>query len=237
MTKRILVVVAILVLTPVLLIGLRALARSRTVQVFGELVARVDTSDRVLALTFDDGPTSEVIDEIIDVLAGRQVRATFFVTGAELAAAPEAGRKLVAAGHELGNHTYSHARMVLKSPAFVQQEIEDTDALIRASGHTGTIYFRPPFSYKLVVLPWFLWRTGRTSVTWDIEPDSYQEVAADSGRIIAHVVERVRPGSIILLHIWYGSRQTSLAAVPMIIDRLQSDGYRFVTLSELLHQD
>ena len=77
-------------------------------------------------------------------------------------------------------------------------------------------------------------RTGRTSVTWDIEPDSYPEVAASSSAIVAHVVERVQPGSIILLHVWYASRQTSLAAVPMIIDELKREGYRFVTLSELL---
>lgn len=167
-------------------------------------------------------------------MAARRVPATFFVTGAELAAVPGAGRKLVAAGHELGNHTYSHRRMVFKSSGFVRQEVEDTDALIRASGHMGEIYFRPPFGYKLLSLPWFLMRTGRTSVTWDIEPDSYPEVAASSSAIVAHVVERVQPGSIILLHVWYASRQTSLAAVPMIIDELRRGGYRFVTLSELL---
>ncbi|HEX5022364.1 MAG TPA: polysaccharide deacetylase family protein [Candidatus Binatia bacterium] len=232
--KRRALVSAVLVATFAFLIGLRELARSPTVQVFGRLVARVDASERVIALTFDDGPAMEVLNEIIEVLAARRVRATFFVTGAELAAVPDAGRKLVAAGHELGNHTYSHRRMVFKSSGFVRQEVEDTDALIRASGHMGEIYFRPPFGYKLLSLPWFLMRTGRTSVTWDIEPDSYPEVAASSSAIVAHVVERVQPGSIILLHVWYASRQTSLAAVPMIIDELKREGYRFVTLSELL---
>lgn len=124
--------------------------------------------------------------------------------------------------------------MVFKSSGFVRQEVEDTDALIRAYGYMGEIYFRPPFGYKLLSLPWFLMRTGRTSVTWDIEPDSHPEVAASSSVIVAHVVERVQPGSIILLHVWYASRQTSLAAVPMIIDELKREGYRFVTLSELL---
>jgi peptidoglycan/xylan/chitin deacetylase (PgdA/CDA1 family) len=235
MKRRALVsAVIVLVATFAFLIGLRELARSPTVQVFGRLVARVDASKRVIALTFDDGPAVEVLNEIIEVLAARRVRATFFVTGAELAAVPDAGRKLVAAGHELGNHTYSHRRMVFKSSGFVRQEVEDIDALIRASGHMGEIYFRPPFGYKLLALPWFLMRTGRTSVTWDIEPDSYPEVAASSSAIVAHVVERVQPGSIILLHVWYASRRTSLAAVPMIIDELKREGYRFVTLSELL---
>jgi peptidoglycan/xylan/chitin deacetylase (PgdA/CDA1 family) len=215
-------------------VGLRQLARSRTIQLFGELVPRIETSERVVALTFDDGPASEWLDEIVGALAARKVRSTFFVTGAELAAMPEGGRRLAAAGHELGNHTYSHARMVFKSPGFVRDEVERTDALIRGAGHQGPIYFRPPFCYKLVGLPWFLARSGRTSVTWDVEPDSYKDVAASASGIVSHVVERVRPGSIVLLHIWHESRETSRAAVPMIIDALQAKGYRFVTVSELV---
>jgi peptidoglycan/xylan/chitin deacetylase (PgdA/CDA1 family) len=215
-------------------VGLRQFARARTVQLFGRLVPRIETSERVVALTFDDGPASEWLDEILGALAEHRVRATFFATGSELAAAPDAGRRLVAAGHELGNHTYSHRRMVFRSPGFVRDEVERTDALIRGAGHQGPIYFRPPFCYKLVGLPWFLARSGRISVTWDVEPDSYKEVAASASGIASHVAERVRPGSIVLLHVWHGTRQTSRAAVPMIIDALQARGYRFVTVGELL---
>jgi peptidoglycan/xylan/chitin deacetylase (PgdA/CDA1 family) len=232
--RRAALVLAIGLAAIVILAGLRELARSRTVQVFGRLVARVETSKPVVALTFDDGPTRGPLENVIEVLGARGVRATFFVTGAELAAAPDAGRRLVAAGHELGNHTYSHERMVLETPGFVRQEIARTDALIRASGHAGEVYFRPPFGYKLVVLPWVLGRTGRTTVTWDVEPDSNPEVAASSAAIVSHVVERARPGSIILLHVWYPSRRTSLEAVAGIIDALHRQGYRFVTIGELL---
>jgi peptidoglycan/xylan/chitin deacetylase (PgdA/CDA1 family) len=174
MSRRGLVLAIIALLGAVTCLGgLRQLARSHTVQLFGRLVARVATPERVVALTFDDGPTSERVDEILRVLAARGVHATFFVIGSELAAAPEAGRRLVAAGHELGNHTYSHPHMVLKTPGFIRQEVERTDTLIRAAGHRGAIYFRPPFGYKLIGLPWYLRATGRTSVTWDVEPDSF----------------------------------------------------------------
>ena len=225
---------AILVAAVTAGIGLRQLARSRTVQLFGRLVPRIEATAPVLALTFDDGPTAALLDEILDALASRRVRATFFVTGSELALAPDAGRRLVAAGHELGNHTYSHARMVFKSSGFIRDEVERTDSLIRASGHQGQIYFRPPFCYKLVGLPWFLQKTGRTSVTWDVEPDSYPDVAATAHGIATHVVDRVRPGSIVLLHVWYDRRHTSRAAIPVIIDAVRAKGYRFVTVSELL---
>ena len=226
--------IAILVATVALGVGLRQLARARTVQLFGRLVPRIETTARVVALTFDDGPNAARVDEIIDALAARRIRATFFVNGVELDATPEAGRRLVAAGHELGNHTYSHARMVFRSPRFIQDQVERTDSLIRASGYQGQIYFRAPFCYKLVGLPWFLRRTGRTSVTWDVEPDSYPDVAASAPGIVRHVLEHVRPGSIILLHIWHDSRHTSRAAIPMIAEALQGKGYRFVTISELV---
>ncbi|MDP9177804.1 MAG: polysaccharide deacetylase family protein, partial [Gemmatimonadota bacterium] len=91
-----------LLLAFVLIAGLRELARARTFQVFGRLVAHVDTPDRRVALTFDDGPTSKLADSLARVLSARSVRATFFVIGADLAAAPQAGHLLAAAGHELG---------------------------------------------------------------------------------------------------------------------------------------
>ena len=234
---RAIVVVSVVVgVVVVILAGLRQVARSRTYQLFGEIVAHVDTRDSVVALTFDDGPVAAVADDLMAVLRARNVNATFFVTGQELAAAPAVGRALVAAGHELGNHSYSHQRMVLKAPSTMRREIEQTDALIRAAGQRGPIRFRPPYGYKLVGLPWLLARTDRTTITWDVEPDSYPEVAATAEGIVAHVLARVRPGSIILLHPWYRSRATSLAAVPILVDSLQARGYRVTTVGELLDE-
>lgn len=213
--------------------GLYHLARSRTTQLFGTLVARVDAAEQVVALTFDDGPTEAVADEVLSTLGSRHVRATFFVNGAHLAEAPQVARRLVAAGHELGNHTYSHERMVLRSQGFIRSDIERTDDLIRRAGQQGEIYFRPPFCWKLVGLPWFLWRTGRTTVTWDIEPDSPGH-ASDAAGIASECERRVQPGSIILLHVWYASGSASRAAVPLIVDRVRARGFRFVTVRELL---
>lgn len=217
------------------LAGLFYLARARTIQVCGPLVWRVETRERAVALTIDDGPNSAALDEILALLASRRARVTFFVLGSELARDPDAGRRIVAAGHELGNHTYHHERMVLRSQAFIRDEIEATDALIRAAGQRGAVYFRPPFCWKLFGLPWFLWRTGRTSVTWDVEPDSFPAVAHSPEAITAHVLERVRPGSIVLLHAW-GNR-ASRAALPAVIDALQARGLRLVTVGELLALD
>lgn len=234
--RRLLTLAIALLAVTAVLAGTRELARSRTTQLFGRLVDRVETDQPVVALTFDDGPVASYADELLSVLDARQVRATFFVTGAEVSEDVATARRMVQAGHQLGNHTYSHARMVLRSPAFVRDQVERTDAAIRTAGYGGEIYFRPPFGYKLAVLPWYLTSTGRTTVTWDVEPDSYPDVAAGAAGIASHVLERVRPGSIILLHVWYRSRQTSRDAVPLVIDGLRAKGYRFVTVSELLAQ-
>jgi len=154
--------------------------------------------------------------------------------GAELRSHPELGRRLVTAGHQLGNHTYSHPRMVLQSQATIRREIEDTDASIRAAGEEAEILFRAPFCWKLFGLPYFLSRTGRTSVTWDVEPESFPEITGSAEEILVRVLERVRPGSIILLHVWYSGNGPSRSALPGIMDSLRAREYRFVTVGELL---
>jgi chitin deacetylase len=210
------------------------LSKSRTFQFFGRIVPRVETSQRLVALTFDDGPTRDETAEVLRILREREVRATFFVTGGELAQNPEAGRDIVAAGHELGNHSYSHGRMVFVTPSYVRREVERTDELIKAAGHAGPIHFRPPYGKKLLALPFYLSRHDRKTITWDVEPESELAAGADAAAITRHVLSRTRPGSIILLHVMYPSRAESLRAVPLIVEGLKRDGYRFVTVSELL---
>lgn len=229
--------VVALVATAIVLIGfvaLRQSSRSRTFQFFGELIPRVDTSEKIVALTFDDGPTVDGTDQILAILADQNIKATFFVTGAELERNLDQGRKIVAAGHELGNHSYSHVRMMFVTPSFVRQEIESTDKLIRDAGYQGEVLFRPPYAKKLFALPYYLSKTGRKSVTWDVEPESYPEIGADADKIAGHVLSKTQPGSIILLHVMYPNRRESMKAVTKIVEGLKAQGYRFKTTSELL---
>ena len=218
----------------ILLAGVRELARARTFQLFGVLVAETHPRERIVALTFDDGPGDRIVDTLIDVLRTHGAHATFFLTGRELAESPEAGTKLVAAGHELGNHSWSHARLVFKTTVRLRAEVERTDSVLRAAGQREPIYFRPPYGYKLLGLPRYLERSGRTTVMWSIEPDSYPDVAATPAGIVRHVLDRVHPGSIIILHPWYPSRRTSRAAIGPLVDSLHAHGYRVETVGALI---
>lgn len=230
MKKKLAAVAAALVLLAAW--GGYELINARTFQLAGTLVHRVETTEKVVALTFDDGP-GEQTPEIIDALAGAP--ATFFVVGSELREHPEHAAALVRAGHQLGNHTYTHRRMVFVSEATVAAELEPTDALIRAAGQRGDIPFRPPTGKKLLTLPRYLAGRGTVTVMWDVEPDSGRTPTAS--QLVAEVREQVRPGSIVLLHPWYASGAETRAAIAGIVAGLRADGYRFVTVAELLAQD
>lgn len=203
-------------------------------QVFGEIKSQALISEKVVALTFDDGPTPDKTNQILQILAEQQIPATFFLIGQEVQQHPYLVRQILAAGHQVGNHSFSHQRMIFKSPAFIAAEIEQTDTLLRDSGVDGVIYFRPPYGKKLLILPWYLMKHHRVSVTWDVAPENFPKIANDPQALVDFTVQQTRPGSIILLHVMYDSRQATMQAVPEIIRQLKAQGYRFVTVHELL---
>jgi len=209
--------------------GLR-LSDSRTHQVVGDLLRRVETSDSVVALTFDDGPTAIHTDSVLATLAEFDVPATFFMVGQAIERNPEVVARVLEQGHELGNHSYTHRRLVLRLPSTIRWEIQKTDSLIRATGQGGPIFVRPPGGKRLLGLPLYLARHDRPTVLWDLEPDTYNTRAEGMTR---YVLARVKPGSIILLHVEIPARREGRAALRRIIPELQSRGYRFVTLAEL----
>jgi len=228
------VAVLSLAMVPLVFVSAWQLSKSRDWQILGRLVTRVETRDRVVALTFDDGPRPGFTEEVLGILRDKGGKATFFVTGQALEENMAQAQLIVEQGHELGNHSYSHQRMIARSYSFVRQEIERTEQLIRAAGYEWPVHFRPPYGKRFIVLPYYLSVTGRTTVFMDVEPESYGEIAASAERIKEHVLDNVRPGSIVLLHVMYESRAESMRALPGIIEGLQGRGYRLVTVSELL---
>ncbi len=218
----------------VLLAGLWQLARQPDYQLFGTLVPRVDTAEKLVALTFDDGPTPFGTDRVLALLDEHAVPATFFLNGRAMAQHPGLAHRIVESGHQIANHSWSHSRMVFRSPAFMRSELDRTDALIRGAGFQGEIVFRPPYGKKLFVLPWVLRERDTTTVTWDVDPETGLGPDVTSETLVERVRNEVRPGSIILLHVMFRSREASMAAVPELIETLEADGYRFVTVNDLI---
>lgn len=233
MKRNLLIVGIILASTLLLLYGTYEWINARSFQLFGEMTDRVETEKKIVALTFDDGPT-ENAQEILSLLEEYDVKATFFVNGKDLEDHIGIGREINEAGHQLGNHTYSHEPMVFKRYSFYKKEVQQTNELIRSTGYEGRIDFRPPYGKKLVGLPYYLKQQGMETIMWDIEPDTYHTGPAGK---VSYVVENIQPGSIILFHPMYMEVESALSTIEGIIERLSENGYTFVTVDELQKEE
>jgi peptidoglycan-N-acetylglucosamine deacetylase len=212
--------------------GLKKLAETSKFQLFGQMITRVDTPEKVIALTYDDGPHPIYTRRLLKVLNQFQVKATFFVIGHQVEQYPEIAQDVHQQGHELGNHSYSHRRLILTSRSAIRDEIAKTDRLIRELGVQQAIHFRAPFGYKRVRLPLVLSQLKKKNVLWNLDPRDYR--ASSSESVVDYVLDQASPGAIVLLHDGGGDRALTAEATAQLIPRLQAQGYRFATVSELL---
>lgn len=188
--------------------------------------AIVNENGPVIALTFDDGPYPKVTGHILDVLEKNGVCATFFVLGSRIEGREDVLTRMEELGCEIGNHSFSHADLTRLSRADCQRELSDTDAEIRrVTGHEASVV-RPPYGYynKAVRSA-----AGRPLILWTVDTNDWRGKAP--GEIADYVIQQAKEGSVILMH----DQQTQTAdAMEMIIPTLIDEGFRFVTISELI---
>ncbi|PKN03131.1 polysaccharide deacetylase [Candidatus Dependentiae bacterium HGW-Dependentiae-1] len=204
-------------------------------QLLGRATRRVSTQEKIVALTFDDGPSADWTPAVLELLARHDVPATFFLVGSRAADNPALAQQIWYAGHQVGNHSWSHTPLIGKSVAVVRQEIEKTDVFLRALGYTHELYFRAPWGFKLLILPWILSRLGKKHILFDVV--TWDWSCPGAAVITQSAVKAVRPGSIILLHDGGGDRSQTVQATEEIIVQLKNQGYRFVTVAQLLTYD
>ncbi|MGW0807327.1 polysaccharide deacetylase family protein [Nonomuraea sp. NPDC002799] len=179
---------------------------------------------KCVALTFDDGPGPHT-DTLLRHLAARRARATFFVVGQNVTAHPGVLRRTVAAGHEIGNHTWSHPDLTRLSGAGVRSQLARTDRAVKAATGIVPSLIRPPYG---ALNTFVRARTSRPMVMWSVDTLDWR--FHDSAKVARKVAKTVRPGSIILFH---DIHPTTVRAIPRVLKTLSARGYTFVTVSRL----
>lgn len=222
-------ITGVLVLVLVAGFALWHVSRARCFVLTGAVTCRMVTNAALVALTFDDGPTPLGVATILPELERHGASATFFLTGREAAQRPDLVRAIVTAGHEVGNHSFTHQRMVARSGSFYADEINRTQAVLRQAGAEPRS-FRPPYGKKLIGLPLAVESAHLRLVLWDVEDPT----TSDPVKFADDVVRAARPGSIILIHAMYSSNGTARAALPAILAGLEKKGLRAVSVNELL---
>ncbi len=187
----------------------------------------VHTEEKVMALTFDDGPDPLYTGYILDVLKEKNVKATFFVLGESAKNNPELLLRARQEGHEIGNHGYSHTY----TPSKFVQELIRTDEVLQEVLQERTAFYRPPGGVISNAVLAGVKEQGHILTLWSI--DSRDWVNPGPAQIVQNVVNNSFPGGIILLHDGGEKREQTIRALGPIIDRLREQGYRFVTVSEL----
>jgi chitin deacetylase len=195
----------------------------------------IETTQKLVALTFDDGPSAVRTLPLLALLKKNNVKATFFMLGENIEKYPEIAKEVFKEGHLIGNHSYNHPRLVFKSPAFIKWQIEKTDTLIKQLGQTEVQYFRPPFSSKYIVLPYLLWTMNKTLVTGTYDPPAEYAQPYPAEKVANQVVSNISNGAIIYLHDGKSTDQEAfLKSVELIVIHLKQKGYRLVRLD---HKD
>ena len=217
----------------VLLGGAAHGAFHRNSPLFGRPMRKLASSGRAVALTFDDGPNPDATPAILDALRARGVKATFFILGRHAERWPALVKRVADEGHAIGNHGYFHCKLHFKSPAYVRDDLtRGTTMIERASGARPRL-FRAPHGFRSPWVTAIASSLGQRTVGWSLGVWDSDRPGVDA--IVRKTLDGTRPGSILLLHDGdgydpRGDRMQTAQAVPLIVDRLLEDGYRFELL-------
>ena len=195
-------------------------------------ICKAETEEKKIALTFDDGPSPLYTEKLLALLEKHGVKATFFIIGENAAENPEPVRAIAAAGHEIGNHTYTHAHLNKLSAERVKEEIEKTEKILTELAGTRPHLFRPPGGLTSPGADRLIEEAGLRSILWSVDTRDWSLPPAS--RIIRTVREEISPGAILLFHDLNRKGLPTLDALEILLPELLAQGYEFVTVSELL---
>ncbi len=201
-------------------------------QLIGEMVYQIKTNKKVIALTIDDGPSPGSTSAILELLKKHKSKATFFVTGENVKKNPTLAKKIILNKNEIGNHSWDHSRLIFRTLNFIKTQLESTDLIIRKIGYKKKIYFRAPYGNKLITLPYYLKKTNRKNIHWDIIVNDWENPSVKT--MMLKIDKQIKNGAIILLHDGY-NREATIQLIDRILKKYTQKGYKFITISELLN--
>ncbi|WNC14045.1 polysaccharide deacetylase family protein [Brevibacillus brevis] len=198
-----------------------------------EPIHRIDTQKKVVALTFDDGPDATYTPKILEVLHQNKVPATFFVLGSQVEKHPRVMQWISKAGHEIGNHGYHHYDLNKLTEHEVYEDIKQGErAILKTTGILAQ-YYRPPGGVMTHDVMNAVQACGYDIIHWSVDPRDWS-LARTASVIAKSVKSNVSSGDIILFHDGGLNQRQTVAALQELITDLRSQGYRFVTVSQLL---
>ncbi len=201
------------------------------------VITRVETLQKAVALTFDDGPDPSGTTAVLESLGKHGAHATFFVVGSRAEKQPQLLKAISEAGHEIANHSYSHSYSSFSSnkTEIFQEEITQTNEIINRITAQNPMLFRPPGGYLSDALVDLTKSKQITIAYWTWQQDSKDWKPGNSGASIAkHIIKNIQPGQIILLHDGTNNSLETAKAVDILLEDLTREGYKFLTLSDLI---
>jgi peptidoglycan/xylan/chitin deacetylase (PgdA/CDA1 family) len=207
-------------------------------EIFGEAIYRLDSRDKVIALTFDDGPNSEYTEQVLAILEKEGIKGTFFLIGKNVEVYPQIAREIVEHGHCVGNHSYTHPwSLSFKSKKAVINEVEKAEEAIYQANGVQPRLFRPPHGFRTPWMMHTIHKMGFKIVTWDDMTTDYN-AKAKSEEIAKKIISKAKPGSIIVFHdglnLNHGAnRENTIEALKIVINKLKEENYQFVSLNEI----
>lgn len=195
--------------------------------------SQVNITQPVVAMTFDDGPHPSLTPKLLDILKERNVKCTFFLIGQNVKMYPKIVQRIIAEGHEIGNHTYTHCSLTSRSDDQIRSELKQSEAALMTAANYRPQLIRPPYGAINTRIKQLMFSEfGYSTIMWSVDPQDWRRPGVSV--VTSRLVNGAHPGAIMLAH---DIHPPTIQAVPAMFDQLLAKGYQFVTVSQLMNME
>lgn len=195
--------------------------------------SQVNITEKVVAMTFDDGPHPSLTPKLLDILKARNIKCTFFVIGKQAQMYPNIIRRMISEGHEVANHTWTHPSLTSRSDDQIRSELKQSEDAMLAAANYRPHLIRPPYgAINTRIKELMFAEFGYSTIMWSVDPQDWRRPGVSV--VTSRLVNGAHPGAIMLAH---DIHPPTIEAMPAMFDQLLAKGYQFVTVSQLLNME